>query len=74
MEEDSLGFSRMFSDIGFDFVLVPTESGETRVVNTSYYIPKGLLAKLMSALMMRRKFGQVRRKVLANLKRLSEET
>ncbi len=73
MVEDSLGFSRMLSDLGFDFVLEPTGQGETRVLNTTYYRPKGLLAKLLSALVMRRKMRGIRERVLGNLKRLTEE-
>jgi carbon monoxide dehydrogenase subunit G len=73
MTEDSYGFSRMLDDLGFDFVLEPAGPQETRVVNTSYYRPKGLLAKLMGALMMQPKFRKLRERVLANLKRLAEE-
>lgn len=73
MTEDSFGFSRMLDDLGFDFVLEPVGAQETRVVNTSYYRPKGLLARLMGVLMMRPKFRKLRERVLANVKRLAEE-
>jgi carbon monoxide dehydrogenase subunit G len=73
MVEDSFGFSGMLDDLGFDFALEPVGPQETRVINTSYYRPKGLLAKLMGALMMRPKFRKMRERVLANLKRLMEE-
>src|SRR4051812_5642041 len=73
MVEDSFGFSKMLDDLGFDFVLEPASAKSTRVVNTSYYRPRGLLAKLMSALLMRPKFRKMRARVLANLKRLAED-
>lgn len=73
MVEDSYGFSKMLDDVGFDFVLEPIGPGETRVVNTSYYRPRSWLARLISALFVRRKFRGARRLVLGNLKRLTEE-
>ena len=68
---DTLGFSRLLSDFHFDFSLEPIPTG-TRVVNTTYYRPKGPFAQAMSLLVLRRKFGQVREGALAALATLAE--
>lgn len=73
MTEDSFGFSRMLDDLGFDFVLHSVGTRTTRVVNTTYFHPKNLLAKLLGTLMMRRNFRRLRQRLLANLKRLAED-
>jgi uncharacterized protein YndB with AHSA1/START domain len=72
IEEDSFGFSRVLSDFWFAFVLEPTEAGATHVRVESYFEPKGLKGRIMSALMIKRKFREVRETALANLKRLAE--
>jgi hypothetical protein len=72
IEEDSFGFSRLLSDFWFAFVLEPTATGATRVRVESHFDPKGLKGRVMSALMIKRKFREVRETALANLKRLAE--
>jgi uncharacterized protein YndB with AHSA1/START domain len=71
MVADTLGFGRMLRGMGFDFVLVP-EGLTTRVVNTTYFEPAGLLGRVMALLALRRGFRRVRRRVLLNVKRLAE--
>lgn len=71
--EDTFGFSRMLRNFGFDFVLEPFSGNATRVRSTTYYNPNGLFGAIMNVLMMRRKFRQIRARMLANLKALSEE-
>jgi len=73
MEEDTFGFSRMLADIGFSFTLDPQDDGTTLLRNESYYRPKTLASRIMSALMMKRKFHRVRETALRNLKRLAEK-
>jgi uncharacterized protein YndB with AHSA1/START domain len=72
MTADSFGFGKMFIDMGFGFTLEPAEGGATRLRNDTFYQPRNLLASIMSRLMMRRKFRQLRRGVLENLKPLAE--
>ena len=73
IEDDSFGFSRMLSDFWFSFDLEPGGDGFTLVRVETHYDPKGLVARLMSVLMIRRKFRQVRESALANLKLLAED-
>lgn len=73
MERDTFGFSRLMSDFGFSFTLEPAGDGTTRVRNETYYRSRGMFSAAMNVLVMRRKFRGVRRRWLANLKRLSEE-
>ena len=72
IEEDSFGFSRVLSDFWFAFLLEPVEAGSTHVRVESHFEPKGLKGRVMSALMIKRKFREVRETALANLKRLAE--
>jgi uncharacterized protein YndB with AHSA1/START domain len=72
IEDDSFGFSRVLSDFWFAFILEPTDN-QTRVRVESHFDPKGMKGRIMSALMIKRKFREVRETALANLKRLAEE-
>jgi uncharacterized protein YndB with AHSA1/START domain len=72
LESDTLGFSRLLKNFTFDFVLHPLEAGRTRVVNTSYFEPAGLVARLIIAVALRRNFAVIRRSALAGIKRLVE--
>ena len=74
LEEDTLGFGKMLRDFGFAFVLSPGAEGETLVRNETYFEPDGLMATLMAALVLRRKFRQVRQAALQNLKQFVEST
>ena len=62
----------MLSDFWFSLTLEPESEGSTRVCIETHYDPKGLAARMMSVLMLRRKFRQVRESALTNLKRLAE--
>lgn len=70
--QDTFGFSRLLREFGFDFALEPLAGTATLVRNTTYYTPRGLLGSLMSALILRRKFGAIRGRMLGNLKVISE--
>jgi uncharacterized protein YndB with AHSA1/START domain len=69
---DTLGFSRLFSRLAFGFVLEPQGVRVTRLRLRAEYEPRGLLGRLMYTMMMRRKFGHLRRQMLLNIKRLAE--
>lgn len=70
--EDSLGFSKMLKHFTFDFVLEPLGPEKTRIINTSYFEPRNWFARMMIALMMRKKFRSLRQRLLFNIKRLAE--
>ena len=72
MTEDSFGFGKMFADMGFSFTLEALDEQRTLVRNDSFYRPLNWVARVMSALVMRRKFATLRRRVLGNLKALTE--
>ncbi len=70
--EDSLGFSKMLKHFTFDFVLEPLEPEKNRIVHTTYFEPRNWFARVMIALMIRKKFRSVRQRVLVNIKRFAE--
>ena len=74
MVDDSLGLSKMFTEMGFAFTLAPAPGGGTIVRNESFYRPRTLAARVLNFLVMRRKFGSTRRQLLANLKELAEQS
>ena len=49
----------------------PLADGSTRVRNETYYRPRSLFARLLSMLVMRRKFRGIRLVALTNLRHLS---
>jgi uncharacterized protein YndB with AHSA1/START domain len=69
---DSLGFGRLFDDLGFSFTLEARSDGMTLVCNESYYRPRSVVAQVLSLVVMRRKFHGIRLLALSNLRRLSE--
>lgn len=73
IENDSFGFSRRLSDFWFAFNLEPASAGTTLVRVESHYVPRGVAGRLMSALIAKRQFAEVRRTALENLKRLAED-
>jgi uncharacterized membrane protein len=70
--DDTLGFGRLFDNLGFSFTLEPRSDGTTLVRNDSYYQPRNLLATLLSVVMMRRKFRGIRLLALDNLRQLCD--
>jgi carbon monoxide dehydrogenase subunit G len=72
IEDDSFGFSRTLSDFWFAFTLEPASDETTLVRIETHYDPRGIIGRLMSALMAKRQFGKVRESALENLRRLAE--
>src|SRR5437667_4953304 len=58
--DDSLGFGRLLVEFGFSFTLEPRDDGTTVVRNETYYRPRSMLARLVSLLVLRRKFRVLR--------------
>ncbi|MGW4339506.1 SRPBCC family protein [Rhodococcus koreensis] len=73
VEDDSLGFTKMFADYSFTLTLEPQGSGSTLARCETFYNPRGVLSRVMNALVMRRKFGGVRRRILLGLKQFAEQ-
>ncbi len=74
LEEDTLGFNKLLADFSFSFTLEPRGPAATLVRNDTYFRPKGLLARLMNAPIMSRKFRRVRQDALRGIQRLAEGT
>jgi uncharacterized protein YndB with AHSA1/START domain len=72
VDDDSLGFTRMFRDYTFTLELEPRGDESTVVTCKTFYEPRGLPARLMNAMLMRRRFNGVRTEILRGLKELSE--
>lgn len=73
VDEDTLGFSKMFADYGFTQTLEPIGAGRTELRIDTYYTPRNPLYSLMNRLMMRRQFTKTVDGLLEGLKRLSEQ-
>jgi hypothetical protein len=74
VEDDSLGFTKMFRDYSFTLLLEPRGDGTTLVTCETSYEPRGLLARLMNAVAMRRRFASVREDILRALKEFVERS
>jgi len=72
MESDTFGMSRYFADFGFGFALEPINRTTTRVRTETSFRPRTVLARVLTALVLRRKYRAVRRMALDGLKRLVE--
>jgi uncharacterized protein YndB with AHSA1/START domain len=73
VEDDSLGFVRMFRDYSFALELEPRGDGATMVTCTTFYEPRTVVVRAMNALLMRRRFARVRADILGGLKRTVEQ-
>jgi uncharacterized protein YndB with AHSA1/START domain len=71
IEEDSTGFLRLVSDWSAGFGLEARDGASTRVTAESVFEPKNALVRLMLPL-VRRKFHQAQRAILAGLKAAAE--
>lgn len=73
IENDSMGMGKMLRDPRFCFYLEKVDENQTRLINESYYEPSTLVVKILNALMMRRKMGQIQEQILNNIKSLVEK-
>lgn len=73
VDEDSLGFGKMFAEYGFTVTVEEGPDGSSIARTDTYYTPRNPLYGLMNALMMRRKFGSTVEGMLVGLKRSSEK-
>lgn len=73
VDDDSLGFSKMFAEYGFTISLNNAGRQRTSVVMDTYYTPRNVLTAAMNAVMMRRKFQKTVDAILKGLGRLAED-
>jgi uncharacterized protein YndB with AHSA1/START domain len=72
VDDDSLGFGRMFADYGFTISIEEARDGSSIARTDTYYTPRNPLVSVMNALIMRRRFTSTVDELLAGLKRSSE--
>ena len=73
IENDTMGMSKMLKDPRFCFYLEKLGENKTKIINESYYQPASLMVKIMNALMMKRKMGQIQEQILSNIKFIAEK-
>lgn len=70
---DTMGMQKMIKDPRFCFYLEKIGDNKTKIVNESYYEPANFIIKIMNALMMKKKMGQIQEQILSNIKSLTEK-
>jgi len=73
IENDSMGMSKMLKDPRFCFYLEKLGDNKTKIVNESYYEPANVMVRIMNAMMMKKKMGQIQQQILNNIKLLTEK-
>ena len=73
IENDTMGMSKMLIEPRFCFYLEKLGDNKTKIINESYYKPANLMVKIMNALMMKKKMGQIQGQILNNIKSLTEK-
>lgn len=72
IQSDTMGMGKMLKSTRFCFYLEKLSHNKTRIVNESYYEPANLIAKIMNALIMKKKMGHIQGQILSNIKTLAE--
>jgi Polyketide cyclase / dehydrase and lipid transport len=72
VEDDSLGFGRMFADYGFTIAIEEGLHGGSIARTETYYTPRNPLFKLINVLIMRKRFESTVDDLLSGLKHASE--
>lgn len=73
IESDTMGMAKMLKDPRFCFYLEKLDDNKTKIVNESYYEPANLIVRIMNALMMKKKMGQIQGQILSNIKTIAEK-
>ena len=73
IENDTMGMKKMINDPRFCFYLEKVSDNKTKIINESYYDPANLFVKIMNALMMKKKMGQIQEQILSNIKSIAEK-
>jgi uncharacterized protein YndB with AHSA1/START domain len=72
VDDDSLGFGRMFADYGFTITIDDGPNGSSIARTETYYTPRNPLFGVINALIMRSRFARTVDDLLSGLKRSSE--
>ncbi|MGB3076659.1 MAG: hypothetical protein WBB36_15125, partial [Chitinophagales bacterium] len=72
-ENDSMGMSKMLKEPRFCFYLERISDSQTKIINESYYEPANLMVRIMNALMMKKKMGEIQSQILSNIKSIAEK-
>lgn len=73
IESDSMGMGKMLKDPRFCFYLEKINENQTKIINESYYEPANFMMRVMNALMMKKKMGEIQGKILSNIKAIAEK-
>ena len=73
IENDSMGMGKMLKDPRFCFYLEKIGDNQTKIINESYYEPANFMVRIMNALMMKKKMGEIQGKILSNIKAIAEK-
>ena len=73
IENDTMGMAKMLKDPRFCFYLEKLGDNKTKITNESYYEPANLMVRIMNALMMKKKMGQIQSQILSNIKSIAEK-
>jgi Polyketide cyclase / dehydrase and lipid transport len=73
IENDSMGMGKMLKDPRFCFYLEKINDNQTKIINESYYEPANLMVRIMNALMMKKKMGEIQSQILSNIKAIAEK-
>lgn len=73
IENDTMGMGKMLKEPKFCFYLEKLDDNRTRIVNESYYKPANFMVKMMNALVMKKKMGQIQEQILSNIKAIAEK-
>jgi hypothetical protein len=68
-----MGMGKMLKDPQFCFYLEKIGDNKTKIVNESYYEPANLMVRIINALMMKKKMGEIQEKILTNIKSIAEK-
>jgi Polyketide cyclase / dehydrase and lipid transport len=72
VDDDNLGFGRMFADYGFTISIEDGPDGSSIARTDTYYTARNPLFSLLNALFMRRRFARTVDELLSGLQRSSE--
>ena len=73
IESDTMGMGKMLKDPRFCFYLEKISDNQTKIINESYYEPANFMVRIMNALMMKKKMGEIQSQILSNIKSIAEK-
>ena len=73
IESDTMGMGKMLKETRFVTILEKINDTKTKVTNETYYRPLNIIAKIMSALMVKPVFAKMQEQILTNIRILTEK-